>query len=459
MSDRGTWRTWAVRALLTLTASAHLWTVISIARQPLDVQRESPDRSAVFGLFNDTMFRVGPGADFFAVYRAGLQPTAEGPYRERWGVANDPPYAFPYRYLPIVAHTLGRWSNRLAPREAYLTWICVLELALLGFIGLFWWRARGSPGIRIAGTFLLLISTPFLLELHMGQFTFLSCVLTLSALVLLEEWRGRRGAMGALPLFTAAALLKVYPMVVTPVLLRHRHARSVAVGAGLALLIPAAWYFNAHPSDWTMFRDVNLAEFSPGYQTGNFGLVYAAWVIPKELGYGWSENLYPVVMRLWQVGLLGATAMLVLLSPKRLVVGGATLLCGYFLTYHHVWEHHYSAALPLGLLVLAGSIRSGTSDRVGGPDSKRTAAAIGWIALMLIALPTPFALWHANDLTWQSWPGHRRGLLSLSKSLPLLAIFVLGVVQLLGDVQLRRGARDPGAVDEVTSSRVRIGSD
>jgi hypothetical protein len=445
VSDRRTWRTWAVCAMLTLAAALHLWLVISIARQPLDVQRESPDRSAVWGLFNDTMFRVGPGADFFAVYRAGLQSNAGSPYHERWGVGNDPPYAYPYRYLPVVAHTLGRWSNQSTPRAAYLTWLCVLELTLAGFIGLFWWWARGSPETRIAGTFLLLISTPFLLELHMGQFTFLSCVLTCSALVLLEEWRGRGGAISALPLLTVAALLKVYPLVVAPALIRHRHSRSVAVGAALALFVPAAWYFNAHPSDWTTFRDVNLAELSTDYQTGNFGLVYAAWVVPKELGYEWSENLYRVVMRLWQVGLLGATAMLVLLSPRRLVVGGATLLCAYFLTYHHVWEHHYSAAMPLGLLVLAGSIRCDASDRSGGLDSNQIAVAIGWIALVLIALPTPFALWHADDPSWQSWPGHRRGLLSLSKSLPLLAIFVLGVVQLLADVRPRRGAGDRNA--------------
>src|SRR5262245_44044294 len=98
-------------------AALHLTVVASVLAQPLDVRRSAPERrSLVFALSNDAVHRVGPGADFFALYRAGVQVRAgRSPYSGADDPAN-PPYGYAYRYLPLAAATLGRAAARLPPR-------------------------------------------------------------------------------------------------------------------------------------------------------------------------------------------------------------------------------------------------------------------------------------------------------------------------------------------------------
>ncbi|MBC8425959.1 hypothetical protein H8E07_17745, partial [bacterium] len=63
----------------------HGYVVLDIAGQPLPVNgRTDAERSVVFPLHNDTVHRVGPGADLFVVYHAGRCLAAgRSPYLDR----------------------------------------------------------------------------------------------------------------------------------------------------------------------------------------------------------------------------------------------------------------------------------------------------------------------------------------------------------------------------------------
>jgi len=133
----------AGRVLVVALLCCHFYVVYTIASQPLDINRHPEAfRSVIWPLHNDTVHRIGPGADFFAVYHAG-QALRRGssPY-ESSEPARWTPYFHPFRYLPISAQTLGLFFSQLPPRVAYLLWICFLELLLGVLIYTFVRRTR-----------------------------------------------------------------------------------------------------------------------------------------------------------------------------------------------------------------------------------------------------------------------------------------------------------------------------
>src|SRR5690348_17139865 len=66
------------------------------------------------GLFNDSRHRYGPGADFFSVYAAGLKARSGLPLYTVGGEPDAVPYAYAFRYAPMVAYTLG-WALSFLP--------------------------------------------------------------------------------------------------------------------------------------------------------------------------------------------------------------------------------------------------------------------------------------------------------------------------------------------------------
>ncbi len=422
---------WAERGALAALALAHVIIVVSVLGQPLDVRRTAPERrSLVFGLYNDAVHRIGPGADFFAVYRAGVQVRAgRSPYAGAPDPGN-PPYGFAYRYLPLVAQTLGRALAALPPRAAWVAWGLANEALLLGFLAL-WAGAVARPPARAAGVALLLASTPYFLELHMGQFTFATAVLACSALLLLERSAGRAARVGAVGLLAAGAALKLFPLATLPALRRDRVA---LLGLGLAaagLVVATAWHGVAMPADLGRFTGVNVGGLSPGAQRGNFGMLYTLTAAAREAGVAWTRDLFAPLARAWQVLVLGSAALVAWRGQRRaLALGGAVMLTAFFLAYQDVWEHHYSGALVAGLLVARG---------VAAEGAPRVPRALAWLSLAAIALPTPFAwLAASGDLTWHSWPGYQQWAVPLAKSGPLLALHGVGMAALI------RAAR-PGA--------------
>ncbi len=419
----------------------HLALVVSIARQPLFVNRAAPSsRSLVWPIYHDSVYRPGPWADFYAVYHAGVaMEQGRDPYQ---GI-EDPvvtPYAFPFRYLPVVAGVLGRVFILLPPSAAGQVWLGLVEVVLATFVILFRRRAAATWPSQFA-TIVLLLSSPYFLELHMGQFTFVTLALTGIALLLLEEraepvqgaparspLRFDRRVHAAAACFTLAILLKVFPLVLAPALARRGKAGwfclLVAVGAAAILNAP---YFVRHPAAWTAFYRENFSAASAlsGLDAGNFGLLYAFFRGAAETGYRWTIAGWAMFSAVWRIALLGSTALLVLLVRRRdLILAGCLLILAHFLSYPHVWEHHYSGVILVLLLGLGRVVQLSRSG--GGRALARLLAG----AVVLLALPTPFLALNGGQVSMTpdplaGWSAGARLALPLSKAAPLVVCFVL----------------------------------
>ena len=248
------------RAFLTWTITGlalwiHGYAVVSIVRQPLGVERAPPElRSLVWPLHNDTVHRMGPATDFFAVSHAGRNlEEGHSPYNLKES-PRITPYYFEFRYLPIVAQTLGRAALLPdKPLHAWHGWVVMVEIILALFIFVFRRRARSVPLISTLGTCLALVSSPYLLELHMGQFTFATTALILIG-VMVHVWpvpRDRAPRLTAVigtAAYTAAVLLKVFPLVAVPALARARRCWPFIVVALAVTVIVSVPYFLSSPS-------------------------------------------------------------------------------------------------------------------------------------------------------------------------------------------------------------------
>jgi hypothetical protein len=182
--------------ILAVLGVGHLGIVVSIVRQPARVRAVPDRRSVIFPLHHDTVHRAGPGSDFFAVYHAGIKmQRGESPYDGKESPRVTPDY-FPFRYLPVVAQTLGRAAILLDPWTAYRVWAVVLELLLVACL-LAIWRAFEMQSWRVAACGALLVSSPYFLEVHIGQFTFATSALLALALFALDDRTKRLAPAGA----------------------------------------------------------------------------------------------------------------------------------------------------------------------------------------------------------------------------------------------------------------------
>ena len=411
----------------SVALAIHLVIVVSIVRQPLDAAHAATGRSLVWPLYADTTHRKGPAADFFGVYDAGVQPASpEDLYVDINNPAFAPtrvPYGYPFRYLPVIAYTLSPALRLFAPHAAYLAWIAVLEATLAASLLVLWKQARGA-GTKLFVAVALLVSFPYFLELHMGQFTFVAIALALAALALRE----RDGPPAARILggvaFVSTVLLKLFPLVTTPALLRTRRgARLVALAVGLAV-VTSAIYFVGRPGALDAFASVNTGGKMDGLDAGNHGLLYVFHRTTTLAGVSWTPTSWTIVTTVWQLGLLAAVGLAVLLARRcSAVVGGAVLVVSFVLSYVHVWEHHYSATILAGLAILVAL------ERLDGGWSPRVRAVAA--AVVLLTLPTPFVLLdpHPDPAVWD--PSLGWGLWALlppmCKSVPALVVLVVGL--------------------------------
>jgi hypothetical protein len=370
----------------------HAWFAVSIARQPLNVHATPAARFHGWSLFHDAVRRQGPGADFFAVYHAGVAVRQGATVYADGEAPRITPYFFTFRYLPVVAHTVGRAASTLGPRAAYLAWLAILE-ALLAIVVWQVTRTAASPWRGCAAAVALLVSTPYLLELHMGQFTF-ACA-AVAFLVLSRLASGRSGTTVA-PLASQAMLLavswslKVITMVVLPAMLRHRTARRVAVTSLAIFLVVNVPFFVRAPSDWQFFRGANLEAPDYGMGAGNYGFTYLSYRISADLTGGWTNEARQRGMLAWRAAGLVAAVLLVLFAKERDLLAGATLLlCAHFLTYFQVWEHHYSA-LVLFLAALFA--------HPAGPRGRAAELLVAGLALLV--LPTLYSMLAPRPDEW-----------------------------------------------------------
>ena len=299
-------------------------------------------------LFNDTMHRFGPGVDFFSIYAAGIKARAGESVYTVGGHVSAVPYAYAFRYAPLVAYTVGAGLSRLPAVLAYGVWLVGCELALLRNIRL---TLALAPDKRTGYTAaaLWLLFTPYYLELFVGQFTFITASLVFWAYLGWQE-RGEKEKRWADWLWAAAVWLKMMPLLFLPVVLL-RGRRGAAWTALLVLVETSTAYFLAFPSDWATFAGTNVRE-APAGHAGNLGLM-------ALLYHAAGEQAGPFgIARAAVLALLGASLAWLTYQARqrgRRGAGGgegpmlalyAACSAAYLLGYKDVWEHHYLLLLP-----------------------------------------------------------------------------------------------------------------
>ena len=380
--------------------------------------------------FDATVLSGGRGLDFYSIYQAG--------HNARHGLdiyAGDPaevpivvPYFTPYRYLPVVAYTVGAALSLLPPLTAYKLWVAVIELALLACLAATYARTRRQPDLFSRLALMWLVFTPYYLELFMGQFSMIQAALVWG--MLLCAWPASTvEAAGAgapdrrlLPaprrrlfelLWIASVLWKITTVLFVPVLARLGRWRTLFITAllGVVATVP---YFLLFPAHWPDFVRNNLGGRVAGHELGNLGfrqLVYEALAmagVPAAVQQAAQLLILVIVL---------AVALWVTLRPRRLdLVAVLSLwLAVFFLLSPQVWEHHYVMALP-ALVALYATHRS-------------PLVILLWL---LLALPTPFGfiglqptIAANHDLrAFALQPAWQPLLQHASKALPILGLFV-----------------------------------
>ena len=312
-------------ALIVLALAVHLFVVWTIAREPLDVsgQPGESQRSIIWSLFNDSVHRPGPGADLLAVYHAGLALQHGSSLYADTAVDEGFVY-FPFRYLPVVGWALGGFLIQFPPLLAYRIWVLVLEGALGSFLLVF--GLRSSGWLRYVGICVLLLSAPYFLEVYMGQFTFLTVGLVLIGLLLQEGPPARKaGAIWAnTATYVTAVLLKLFPIVTAPAFIRKKQywlPLCLAILLGLAVSLP---YFLAQPGELRLFYSKNFG-YGGGLDSGNYSLVYLAYLCAKSFEPNMLVAHWDVVASLWRVLILGLTSLAVFFNRRNQVAVGSTV--------------------------------------------------------------------------------------------------------------------------------------
>jgi hypothetical protein len=397
-----------LRIATAILVCVHIVLVLQVVRQQ---PRESTSRhSWAAWLYHDVAFTRGPGADFFALYHAGLNSWRGVSVFEPDENPPVTPYYYPYRYLPFTAVTLGRLAATLPPETAWKAWLLAIELTLFAVV-VATRRALCGAGPRLVTIAILLLSAPYWLELYLGQFTFVATALT--CIAVLQLGVRPRASIPAL-LLTAGSLLKVFPLVVLPALVRSRPARlaaalmvAVVFGTNLPLFLTDSRSADA-------FWGKNFLGEPVGLDAGNHGLLYVAYLLGEMVWGGWHLPTWGAVTILWRVVVLGTTTAIVFRARHaRIETASALLLIAHFISYFQVWEHHMSGAIVAGILLCSGLERSGRSPMV-------PLALIGTAAL---ALPTSFAVLGSDP---SSWTLLERLALPLSKAIPLVVLYAVG---------------------------------
>jgi hypothetical protein len=353
-------------------------------------------------LFNDSAHRFGAGGDFFSIYAAGTHALHGNSVFQNAGPVGVVPYAYPFRYAPIVAYTLATALNILPAIRAYSLWIFLCELALLRNIRLTLERAP-DRSYGCLGAAMWLLFTPYFLEIFVGQFTFVTASLLFWAYLAWQK-RAEKGtetekasSAGDL-LWGGAFWLKMMPLLFLPVVLLRGRWKGALI-AIFGLLATSAFYFHRFPADWRLFLATNV-DGHPFWHAGNQGLMaflYAAtqgnmsrYLLGRAVllclcGLG----LFWLIFVAWKTGAKAAqsevaekTANGTALFEKAMLYLYAACSALHPLLYKDVWEHHYILLLPpLVLLAL-----------------RKERVALWLPPFLLCALPTLFAFYDVNSL-------------------------------------------------------------
>jgi len=226
--------------------------------------------------------RFGPACDFFAVFSSGIRARDGQPIYTFGDSVSQIPYAYAFRYAPMVAYTLGLALSFLNYLAAYGLWLVLCELALLRNIRLTLERAPDRTTGTLCAALWLLFS-PYYIELYVGQFTFITASLMFWAYL---GWsrppsKEARSAYRAADFFFAVAVrLKMMPLLFLPVVLLQKRWKAAFISI-VVLVVTSAIYFHFAPSDWKMFVKMNSSAY-PTWHAGNQGFMAFLFAVSGE---------------------------------------------------------------------------------------------------------------------------------------------------------------------------------
>lgn len=301
------------------------------------------------------LFEHRIGTDFFAVYEAGAlllagrspylaDPDLQVPVRAPWCTA--------YRYLPIAAFVFGVPLNVLPPWWAYLLWIGVYFVCVVGTFLLC--VGRRPDALLILGV-VWLCWFPMSVEWYMGQFTQLMALLLVWGMDGISRGRSCGGWLWAV-----SVAVKIYPCAMALPLWVWKWHRTVLL-AGLVLGGSTVGFFLASPGSRDSFQSrgvegrVLMRQQQPyaGAQGMQAGVNAALWSLQgRSFGSDFTiesprPSGPPRDVVTWSVGILVAAFGLLVLSSvwvfrRRFhpVPMGLFWLIWFF-AYRDVWEHHF----------------------------------------------------------------------------------------------------------------------
>ena len=404
------------RVLLAGAVVVHAWLVWSVAAQPFDGSAPpAAPRFATARLHFDAVHWPGPGADFFALYHAGVQVRRGlSPYDQQ----EDPratPYFFRYIYSPLLAETLGRLVTLFRPND--------------GLSGLARRHRRMPPGL------------PGCVLAPVARYEFEDCRLDAVASQPAVHPRTPHG-----PVHVRGRIARAPGRIARRAIRSARRTRaccSAPHDGGAVEDVPirdASCLRSRSPrvagGGWCDGRGLvhgdmesvrerrveylaafTLAADINGPYPGALSLLQAVFVIVSAATGLWLPRAFAALPLIVMVLLLAWTAWVVLRARRHdVVTGSAVLLLAFFLAFLHVWEHHYSAVLLAGVFLL---------DCVAAERREHPASMpLLLIALAVIAAPSPFALVSRDP---QAWMAGTWLLMATSKAVPAVVVFVIGM--------------------------------
>lgn len=318
-------------------------------------------------LFNDSVHRFGPGADFFALYQAGYSAMRGQSIYSFTETAI--PYAYPFRYLPVSAYTVGPLLALLPPTWAYALWLGICELFLIRNVKLTHQLSGGGTRGALLGA-IWLTFCPYFLELWVGQFTFILGSLLFWTVLAVERGAVRAGQGW----WITSVMWKPASLLWLPLWLRERRYWPGLVVCGVGLLANLV-YFRFFPQDWAVFLETNLNPV-PTWHAGNVGL---SGLIYHFTGNGANFRLVRSALTLALLVPAFWVTWRRRAAPFWLLAAVWTSL--YYLIYKDVWEHHTTLLLPFLVLCLWRT----PSWWIGG-------------LTLLLALPSPFIFYDIPQL-------------------------------------------------------------
>jgi hypothetical protein len=169
-------------------------------------------------------------------------------------------------------------------------------------------------------------------------------------------------------------------------------------------------------------RRYDRTEAAPERAQTALSRITTAWFVVCALAIGFLERWSPLVLRYLGLALLAPAALLYFgwrefgylslnvaifpLLARGLRDGGWRIEGGSALAGLGAALHGFALVSVVGTWIAALAARARAADRVGGALRTLawgTAAYLGWIAVYIIVLKRPIAVWHAAYFPWRPW--------------------------------------------------------